>query len=250
MGFRFQTAYLSVTYLDRFLSKRSIDSEKHWAIRLLSVACLSLAAKMEEYTVPGLSQFQLEDYCFESKVIQRMELLVLTTLEWDMAIITPFAFLPYFIPKLCNGSPPNHILSKTTIQLIFTIMKEVNLMDHKPSVIAMSATLVALDQQLTIEAVELKMSSIPQHRFLELKDIFECYNLIQRLYVEKTRRDKLLHTPNPSPIQSRPIDMTERSQVASAHMLKRRRLAFDDDDDKEENRDGNGSDSTRENPKF
>lgn len=114
---------LLLHYLIHFNSLPFMQSEKHWAIRLLSVACLSLAAKMEEYTVPGLSQFQLEDYCFESKVIQRMELLVLTTLEWDMAIITPFAFLPYFIPKLCKESPPNHILSKTTMQLIFTTMK-------------------------------------------------------------------------------------------------------------------------------
>lgn len=37
-------------------------------------------------------------------------------------------------------------------------------MDHKPSVIAAAATLAAMDQQLTIEEVELKMSSIPQNR--------------------------------------------------------------------------------------
>ncbi|CAL0329700.1 unnamed protein product [Lupinus luteus] len=41
---------------------------------------------------------------------------------------------------------------------------EVNLMDHKPSVIATSTNLVALDQQLTIEDVELKIRPIPQHR--------------------------------------------------------------------------------------
>lgn len=51
-------------------------------------------------------------------------------------------------------------------------------MDHKPSVIAVSATMVALDQQLTIEAVELKLSSIPQHRFLEL--VSSIFFLIQR----------------------------------------------------------------------
>ena len=44
---------------------------------------------------------------------------------------------------------------------------EVNLVDHRPSVIAAAAILVALDQQLTIEAVELKMSSIHQYSFLE-----------------------------------------------------------------------------------
>lgn len=44
---------------------------------------------------------------------------------------------------------------------------EVNLMDHKPSVVAAAATFVALDQQLTIEDVRLKMNSISQHPLLE-----------------------------------------------------------------------------------
>ncbi|XP_020212662.1 cyclin-D5-1 isoform X1 [Cajanus cajan] len=218
LGFRFETAYLSVTYLDRFLSRRSIDSEKCWAIRLLSIACLSLAAKMEECNVPGLSEFKLDDYSFEGKVIQKMELLVLSTLEWKMGIVTPFDFLSYFHTKLCKDSPPSPIFSKT-MQFIFTTMKEVNLMDHKPSVIAAAATLVAMDQQLTIEAVELKMSSIPQYRLLEPKDVFECYNLIQRLYEENTKRDT--HTP---------IDMIESSRVTSAAVAKRRRLTFSDDE--------------------
>ncbi|KAK7351589.1 hypothetical protein VNO77_11151 [Canavalia gladiata] len=220
LGFRFETAYLSVTYFDRFLSRRSIDSEKYWAIRLLSIACLSLAAKMEECNVPGLSEFRLGDYPFEGRVIQKMELLVLSTLDWNMGIITPFHFLSYFITKFSNESPPSPIFSKT-LQLIFTTMKEVNLMDHKPSVIAAAATLVAMDQQLTIEAVELKISSIPQHSFLEPKDVFEYYNLIQRLYEEKTGRDTPLHSP---------IDLTESSRVTSAAMAKRRRLTFSDDE--------------------
>ncbi|KAF1886887.1 hypothetical protein Lal_00046125 [Lupinus albus] len=210
LGYHFQTAYLSVTYFDRFLSKRSIDNGKYWAIWLLSVACLSLAAKMEECHVPLLTEFPLEDYCFGNKVIQRMELLVLSTLEWNMAIVTPLDFLPYFITKLCNKPPPSNILSKT-MQHIFILVKEVNLMDHKPSVIAAMVTLVALDQKLTMEAVELKMSSIiHEYRFLDHKDIFACHNLIQGLYKEKTRRDKIVHFSSPS-------------------SPKRRRLTFNDD---------------------
>ncbi|BAT77912.1 hypothetical protein LR48_Vigan04g242600 [Vigna angularis] len=218
LGFRFETAYLSVTYFDRFLSRRSIDSEKWWAIRLLSIACLSLAAKMEECNVPELSEFKSEDYSFEGKVIQKMELLVLTTLEWEMGIITPFDFLSYFITKFCKESPPSPTFSKT-MQLIFTTMKEVNLMDQKPSVIAAAATLVAMDQKMTMEEVELKMSSIPQHRLLEPKDVLEYYNLIQRLQEEETKRDT--HTP---------IDVTDSSRVtSSAAMAKRRRLTFSDE---------------------
>lgn len=99
-----------------------MQSQKYWAFQLLSVACLSLAAKMEECDVPALSEFPLQDYNFESQVIQRMELLVLTTLEWRMGFITPFPLLPCFITKLCNQSPPTHIWSNTT-QLIFLLMK-------------------------------------------------------------------------------------------------------------------------------
>lgn len=50
-------------------------SQESWVIPLLSVACLSLAAKMEECGVPSLLEFQLEEYEFKSNVIQRMELL-------------------------------------------------------------------------------------------------------------------------------------------------------------------------------
>lgn len=141
-GFRFQTAYLSMTYFDRFLSSRSIDvryfyfksvakfqfntwflllisfiiflqSEKSWAVKLLSVACLSLAAKMEEVKTPALSEFQMEECNFESKIIQRMELLVLNTLQWRMLSITPFSFIQYFIIRFCKESPPRHVVSKT-----------------------------------------------------------------------------------------------------------------------------------------
>ncbi|XP_004501520.1 cyclin-D5-1-like [Cicer arietinum] len=238
LGFGFQTAYLSVTYLDRFLSKRSIHGENHWAIRLLSIACLSLAAKMEECNVPGLSDFQLEDYFFDGKVIQRMELLVLSTLEWNMSIITPFAFLSYFIKKFCNESPTSSVVSNTMQRIFTVIMEEVNLMDHKPSVVAAAATFVALDQQLTIEDVRLKMNSISQHPLLEANDVFAFYNLIQRLYEEKIKRVELLYTPNSSVIRSRPIHY-------AVAMTKRRRLSFIDDEDG-----GDKKGPHQENPKI
>lgn len=100
-----------------------MQGEKDWAMRLLSIACLSLAAKMEECIVPGLSQFQLEDdYVFEGKVIQKMELFVLSSLDWNMGIITPFSFLSYFIKKFSSESP-SPIVSNT-MHPIFTVVME------------------------------------------------------------------------------------------------------------------------------
>lgn len=97
-----------------------------WAIRLLSVACLSLAAKMEELKVPSLPEFLLDDYNFDSKVIQRMELLVLSTLEWRMSSITPFDFLYFFIAKLCEKSPPSNMVPRT-VEIILAIVRGTSL---------------------------------------------------------------------------------------------------------------------------
>ncbi|KAI8005365.1 Cyclin-D5-3 [Camellia lanceoleosa] len=214
LGFRFQTGYLAVTYFDRFLSRRAIDSDKWWAMQLLSVACLSLAAKMEEYRVPSPSEFQLEEYNFESKVIQRMELLVLNTLEWRMSSVTPFAFIHYFIRTLGNHhSPPRNVVSRT-IHLILAIMRDVNLMDHRPSVIAGAATLVALNRKLTRQAFENTINAFSPS---EIEDMSSCYNQMQELDMEKvTIVPKFKISSHLSPIRSREIDVFENSLVSSA----------------------------------
>lgn len=103
--------------------------------QLLAVACVSLAAKMEETAVPqcldlqvgrGCSALQRRctpflslscscmcnnnqvgvgdaRYVFDAKTVQRMELLVLTTLNWRMQAVTPFSYVDYFLNKLSNG---------------------------------------------------------------------------------------------------------------------------------------------------
>lgn len=67
----------------------------------------------------------MEGYNFESKVIQRMELLVLNTLEWKMSLITPFDYLPYFISKFCKQSSPRNVVPRI-IDLIFALTKGEN----------------------------------------------------------------------------------------------------------------------------
>lgn len=99
-----------------------VQSENNWAIRLLAVACLSLAAKMEEIHVRLLSEFSTKDYSFQCEVVQGMELLVLKTLEWRMESITPFLFLHFFASKL-NDHPVKADLIPKTIQFILGIAK-------------------------------------------------------------------------------------------------------------------------------
>ncbi|XP_058757462.1 cyclin-D5-3-like [Vicia villosa] len=189
-GFTLQTAYLSITYFDRFLSKRSIDESKPWAIQLLSVACLSIAAKMEEQRVPPLSEYPIQ-FRFENKVIKNMEILILTTLEWKMGLPTPFAFLHYFFTKFCNQySRSETIISKAT-QHIGTLVKDFNLMNQRPSIIASASILAAFDSSLTQKEIDIKIKLISSWGNIESEHVFSCYNVIQ-----EKKRDKVKKTPS------------------------------------------------------
>jgi cyclin D3 len=60
-GFSTLAAVLAITYLDKFICSYSLQRDKPWMLQLVSVACLSLAAKVEETQVPLLLDFQVND---------------------------------------------------------------------------------------------------------------------------------------------------------------------------------------------
>ncbi|XP_055835418.1 cyclin-D5-3-like [Solanum dulcamara] len=80
-----RTLYRAVIYLDKFLATRLIANGELWAVRILTVTCLSLSAKMDE--VPPL-----ESYNTSVNAIRRMEILILNEFNWKMNCVTPFAF--------------------------------------------------------------------------------------------------------------------------------------------------------------
>ncbi|XP_009398673.2 cyclin-D3-2-like [Musa acuminata AAA Group] len=115
------TALLAVNYLDRcFLSCGAagggllrLQDDKPWMGRIVAVACLSLAAKVEETRLPLLLDLQVPvppeapteeegGYVFEPKTIRRMELLVLSVLGWRMNPVTPLSFIHHLLPQLCS----------------------------------------------------------------------------------------------------------------------------------------------------
>ncbi|RWW82572.1 hypothetical protein BHE74_00008955 [Ensete ventricosum] len=131
------TALLAVNYLDRcFLSRAAggrllrLQDDKPWMGRLAAVACLSLAAKVEETHVPLLLDLQVPapveavaeegGFLFEPKTIRRMEFLVLAALGWRMNPVTPLSFIDHLLPRLCSkdnsantGSAPAGIAART-----------------------------------------------------------------------------------------------------------------------------------------
>lgn len=58
-GFSPLTAVLAVDYFDRFLAKFCLQRDETWTAQLTAVACLSIAAKVEETHVPSLLDIQV-----------------------------------------------------------------------------------------------------------------------------------------------------------------------------------------------
>ena len=58
-GFTALTTVLAVNYFDRFVTSLRFQRDKPWMTQLTAVACLSLAAKMEETQVPILLDLQV-----------------------------------------------------------------------------------------------------------------------------------------------------------------------------------------------
>ncbi|KAI3931886.1 hypothetical protein MKW98_012296 [Papaver atlanticum] len=266
-GFTLQTAYLSLTYFDRFLSKRPIDvsisvlpistaplphsvlrnlirtllflqGKKFWAVKLLSIACLSLAAKMEECKVPTLLEFQIneKDYCFESKTIQRMELLVLNSLEWRMDPITPFVYLHYFIFKFSGngdeyGELPRDLLSQIS-KFIFALVKGMNIMDHPPSSIAAAAVLAALNKNLSRPMLDLKLNSTTLFGSSNNEHVIFCYNAMKVMEIEQSIAQKFEISPDLTSIYSSTSTgvLEDSCLVSAASRTKKRKYTLADYD--------------------
>ncbi|EEF37116.1 cyclin d, putative [Ricinus communis] len=177
--FRPETAYLSVNYLDRFLSFHSLPQGKGWPMQLLAVACLSVAAKLEETNVPLLLELQILEprFLFKPSTIQRMELLVMAKLKWRLHIITPFYFLHYFIAKLSCASPDCNNFSSVfprSSDLIINICRVINFLDYTPSAVAASAVLWVTNQ--TVDDPKLECL----HEKVNRDKVKRCYNLVKK----------------------------------------------------------------------
>ncbi|GER40189.1 cyclin D3a [Striga asiatica] len=133
------TAVLAVSYLDRFLCGFEFHGEKRpWVTQLAAVACLSLAAKVEETQVPLLLDLQVEDpkYVFEPKTIQRMEILVLSTLQWRMNPVTPLSFLEYIARSLKVKDHFRKEFLRRCECLLVSVISDCRFMCYLPSALA------------------------------------------------------------------------------------------------------------------
>nr|XP_043621485.1 cyclin-D3-1-like [Erigeron canadensis] len=210
-GFTPLTAILAINYLDRFISSLHFQQDKPWMIQLVAVSCLSLAAKVEETQVPLLLDLQVEDtkYLFEAKNIQKMELLVMSTLKWRMNPVTPISFLDHIVRRLGLSNHFHWNFFKKCEALILCLVSDSRFMCYKPSLLATAAMLCVVDEIDPPNSIDYKSQLLDLLETTK-ENVNECYKLVKDLLYEnhnKRRHDENEPTTYP-PSPAGVIDFT------------------------------------------
>ncbi|XVE51233.1 hypothetical protein DITRI_Ditri02bG0023300 [Diplodiscus trichospermus] len=180
------TPYLAVNYMDRFISRQEIPQRNPWVLRLLVVACISLAAKMKEIHFSPPIFLREEGFMFDAPAIQRMELLILDALNWRMRSITPFSFICFFISLFELKDPPlTQALKDRATDIIFEARNEINLLEFKPSTIAASALLMASHELFPLQFPSFQ-TSILSCEHVNKEKLLNCFNAMQEMVIKGT----------------------------------------------------------------
>lgn len=147
--------------------------------QLVAVACLSLAAKVEETQVPLLLDLQVEEskYVFEAKTIQRMELLVLSTLQWRMNPVTPISFFDHIIRRFGLKTHLHWEFMWRCERLLLSVIADARSMCFLPSTLAAATMVYAIREVGSSNQVEYRNQLMAVLQVPEDK-INECYNLV------------------------------------------------------------------------
>lgn len=213
------TLVLGVNYFDRFMLSFGYQREKPWMTHLAAVACLSLASKVEETCVPLLLDFQVEHtQIYEAKVIQRMELLVLSTLEWKMNVVTPLSYFGYLIRKLMLKKQFHWKILCRCESLILSAILDPRFLCYVPSVLA-SATMLQTLKEIGLWSTLEHQNDVMDTLKLDKVKVEECYTFIQELSSnEKANKRKCYTSASRSPNNVLDIVSNESSKKELSSM--------------------------------
>ncbi|KAJ7967533.1 Cyclin [Quillaja saponaria] len=136
------TLYLTVSYIDRFLSAHAISRGK---LQLLGVSSMHIASEYEEINSPHVEDFcYITDNSFTKEEVVDMEREVLKLLNFEMGNSTAKNFLRIFIRVAEENSQPSSLL----FEFLACYLAELSLLDYEcvwflPSVTAASALFLA-----------------------------------------------------------------------------------------------------------
>ncbi|KAM7525158.1 hypothetical protein LguiA_015060 [Lonicera macranthoides] len=155
-----------------------------WIARLLVVSCLSLAAKIKNTDLSLLDLQRDEGFIFDAPSIHRMELLILTTLNWRMRSITPFSFLHFFVSLFELKDPSSsRFLKDRASEILLKSQCEIKFMEYKPSIMAASALLYASHELFPMQFPSFK-AAISACEHVNEGSLLKCLGVLEEMVTD------------------------------------------------------------------
>ncbi|PIN17061.1 G2/Mitotic-specific cyclin A [Handroanthus impetiginosus] len=136
------TLYLTVNYIDRYLSGNVMDRQR---LQLLGVACMMIASKYEEICAPQVEEFcYITDNTYFKEEVLQMESAVLNYLKFEMTAPTAKCFLRRLV-RVAQGVNEAPLLQ---LECLANYIAELSLLEYSmlcfaPSLIAASSIYLA-----------------------------------------------------------------------------------------------------------
>uniref|UniRef100_A0A0E0KG30 Uncharacterized protein n=1 Tax=Oryza punctata TaxID=4537 RepID=A0A0E0KG30_ORYPU len=173
------TLYLTISYIDRFLSANAINRQK---LQLLGVSAMLIASKYEEISPPNVEDFcYITDNTYMKQEVVKMERDILNVLKFEMGNPTTKTFLRMFI----RSSQEDDKYPSLLLDFMGSYLAELSLLEYGcvrllPSVVAASVVFVA---RLTLDPDtnpwSKKLQEVTGYRASELKDCITCIHDLQ-----------------------------------------------------------------------
>ncbi|KAI3445924.1 hypothetical protein Pfo_002589 [Paulownia fortunei] len=175
------TLYLTVNYIDRYLSAHKLIRNK---LQLLGVSCMLVASKYEEISPPHIEDFcYITDNTYTKEEVVHMERDVLKFLDFEMGNPTTKTFLRIFT----RAAQEKPMFSNLQFDFLCYYLAELSLLDYGcvryiPSMVAASAIFFA---RLTIQPKYHPWTlALQQHTGYKPYELKECvlrlHNLLLR----------------------------------------------------------------------
>ncbi|XP_052160134.1 cyclin-A1-1 [Oryza glaberrima] len=173
------TLYLTVNYIDRYLSGNEINRQR---LQLLGVACMLIAAKYEEICAPQVEEFcYITDNTYFRDEVLEMEASVLNYLKFEVTAPTAKCFLRRFVrvAQVSHEDPALHLEFLANYVAELSLL-EYNLLSYPPSLVAASAIFLA--KFILQPAKHPWNSTLAHYTQYKSSELSDCVKALHRLF--------------------------------------------------------------------
>ncbi|KAK4274644.1 hypothetical protein QN277_017838 [Acacia crassicarpa] len=176
------TLYLTVAYIDKYLSLNALSRHK---LQLLGVSSMLIASKYEEIKPPEVEEFcYITDNTYTKEEVVTMEAEILKSLKYEMGYPTVKTFLRRF----CTVALENYEASELQFEFLTYYLAELSLLEYScvkflPSLVA--ASVIFLARFMLSPKTHPWNSALHRRSGYKSSDLKDCVLVILDLYLSR-----------------------------------------------------------------